>query len=279
MPCLIDDVECFWLERVVGNQQVIPQGVFDIFINTHMRYYGTDKQRFQPSMWLVGQHTCQYQLTAQALCWVFSIRLQPFALLPFPQFNALEIKNTLQNIADNFGGHTLANQVINILSENKVQTAKTLLAVCSELAQIWLVNNVLSKVNFTVPTLFRAETNYILGHKGDIQVNALCDSFCLSKVTIRKHFLVHCGLLSKELSQIWRLNHFLMLAHSGKLPSMTDAAIAAGFYDQAHLIREFKGILNCTPTVYFKENGFDSATITQINKRFAGVYNPIEQKD
>ncbi|MCF6436752.1 helix-turn-helix domain-containing protein [Pseudoalteromonas sp. MMG022] len=210
MPCLIDDVECFWLERVVGNQQVIPQGVFDIFINTHMRYYGTDKQRFQPSMWLVGQHTCQYQLTAQALCWVFSIRLQPFALLPFPQFNALEIKNTLQNIADSFGGHTLANQVLNILCENKRQTAKT---VCSELAQIW------------------------------------------------------------------RLNRFLMLAHSGKLPSMTEAAIAAGFYEQAHLILEFIGILNCTPTVYFNENGFDSATITQINKRFAGVYNPIEQKD
>ncbi|OHU93498.1 hypothetical protein BIW53_19280 [Pseudoalteromonas byunsanensis] len=257
----------------------MPQGVFDIFINTQALLYGADKQLLLPSMWLVGQHTRQYQLIAEEPCWVFTIRLKPFALLPFPQFNALEIKNTIQSITRNFGGSGLASQIVESLSENKQQTADIRLAVCTHLAQTWLIEKVLSKANFTVPTIFRAESNFILRNKGDIQVQALCDNFSLSKVTIRKHFLAHCGLLSKEMSQIWRLNHFLMLEHSGKLPSMTHSAIAAGFYDQAHLIREFKGILDCTPKVFFKDRSFDAATITQIAKRFGGSYSPVIQAD
>ncbi len=267
-------MECFCLEQVRGIKRSVPQGVFDILINTHALIYGADKQLLLPSMWLVGQHTRQYQLIAEQPCWVFTIRLKPFALLPFPQFSAVEIKNSIHSITSNFGGSGLANQIVDILSENKAQTANMLLAVCAELAQTWLIENLLIKANFVVPALFRAESNYILRNMGNIQVHALCDNFSLSKVTIRKHFLAHCGLLSKELSQIWRLNHFLMLEHSGKLPSMTHSAIAAGFYDQAHLIREFKGVFGNTPKAFFSDANFDVATITQIAKRFGGSYSP-----
>ena len=122
---------------------------------------------------------------------------------------------------------------------------------------------------------FRAQLNFILERKGVVKIGELFQTFGISKVTLRKHFLDKMGIAPKQVSRIWRLNHFLELQKQYPQDSLTQLAVGAGYYDQAHFIREFKYFFNQRPLSYFRE-GSRLLAISQdiISRRFSNQYDP-----
>ncbi|MBD1584435.1 helix-turn-helix domain-containing protein [Pseudoalteromonas sp. S16_S37] len=266
-------VECFILQRISSCVSYLPQGVFDLLINESQLSYPDCVQMLPPSVWLIGQHTRMVTLESQQPSWVFTIRLKPFALLPFSQFNAKEIKNAVVCVQSQLQSTFYFNQIAELFTQASSLTEKELLFACVEVAKRWL-NSVIRKVNFTLPELFRAQSNAILLSRGNVAIHQICNDFSLSKVTLGKHFMAHCGLLPKELSRIWRLNYFLFLAQQGKGKVLTDAALQAGFYDQAHLNREFKAVFDMAPKAFFSSAHYHRGMIEHISNRFEGRYDP-----
>jgi AraC-like DNA-binding protein len=79
----------------------------------------------------------------------------------------------------------------------------------------------------------------------DARVAAVARTVDLSERQLERLLLQHVGLGPKRLARIARLRTALALARRGAL---ADAALAAGYADQAHLAREVRALTGLTPS-------------------------------
>jgi len=79
-------------------------------------------------------------------------------------------------------------------------------------------------------------------------VDEFADAAGLSPRQMRRLFHLELGIGPKRYLRIARLRRLLSKAHSN-LP-WANLAVEAGFYDQAHLIADFRELLNATPDAF-----------------------------
>lgn len=68
-------------------------------------------------------------------------------------------------------------------------------------------------------------------------------------------FRDHVGLNPKLYCRVRRLQRVLRLIEGKKQIDWTDIALICGYFDQAHLIHDFRAFANCTPTEYVAKRG------------------------
>lgn len=277
---LSNSVEVFWCRKLSHRVLFLPQGVFDLIIhNQPLNYSAVNKQDTFSSVpagiSLLGQQVNAYNLDSTQAQWIFGIRLKPFSFLKQNFISSLEAKNTLESVTHLLSQHPFLFALLPLLEQLSEQTLQTDVPVLIKQVCPWLHSQFIAN-DFIISPILRAQTNAILTARGDIQISDICHHFSVSKVTLRQHFLNNIGLLPKELCKIWRLNNFLLETQNHQ-QTLTDSAINAGYFDQAHLNREFKSLLGQTPKTYLQSQSYQNNLAVQasINKRFVGEYDPF----
>ncbi|MBL4636144.1 MAG: helix-turn-helix transcriptional regulator [Kofleriaceae bacterium] len=82
-------------------------------------------------------------------------------------------------------------------------------------------------------------------------VAALSDAFGISRQHLRRQVLAATGLGPKELGRIGRMRRLSQWITAGTIPN-ADVAVLAGYYDQAHMVNEFRQLSGMTPGAYAK---------------------------
>jgi AraC-like DNA-binding protein len=72
----------------------------------------------------------------------------------------------------------------------------------------------------------------------------------LSARRVGERFEVEVGITPKRYCRLLRFQSPLQRAHPATPPAWSDVALAAGYYDQAHFIRDFQAFSGLTPTAY-----------------------------
>lgn len=109
----------------------------------------------------------------------------------------------------------------------------------------------IARIKHTQPdTLVLQALAIIHKHKGDIRISNLVQQLHTSQSPLEKRFRRVVGTSPKKFASIVRLNYILQLHRAGT--SLTATAYEAGYYDQAHFIKEFKTFTGDTPAFYFK---------------------------
>lgn len=85
------------------------------------------------------------------------------------------------------------------------------------------------------------------------RVNAVASDLGVSERHLRRVFRESFGVSPKEFAQLRRFQRALRAARSGGRASWASIAAAAGYYDQAHLIAEFRAIAGVTPRAFLSE--------------------------
>lgn len=75
----------------------------------------------------------------------------------------------------------------------------------------------------------------------------------ISTRTLRRRFDRIIGMSPKQFCRILRFSHAVELARSSVSPNWSDLAVAAGYYDQSHLIQEFIALAGTTPHRHFTQ--------------------------
>jgi AraC-like DNA-binding protein len=88
-------------------------------------------------------------------------------------------------------------------------------------------------------------------NKGNIRIKELCEQLHTSQSPLEKRFRAAVGASPKKFTSIVRLKHVLVQFSASA--SLTELGYEAGFYDQAHFIREFKAFTGDTPEEFFKK--------------------------
>jgi AraC-like DNA-binding protein len=86
--------------------------------------------------------------------------------------------------------------------------------------------------------------------KGDIKIKDLLTGLPISRDPFEKRFRKITGTSPKHFAAIVRLKN-LIDNYTGSI-SLTEAAYTAGYYDQAHFIKDFRAFTGQTPHDFFK---------------------------
>ncbi|UOQ99780.1 AraC family transcriptional regulator [Hymenobacter sp. 5317J-9] len=104
----------------------------------------------------------------------------------------------------------------------------------------------------TSPDAVDAVAGSILEHDGRVSIEALAQGVGLSRRQLERRFLAEVGTAPKLYASLVRFNRAFRLLAADALPNWQDVAYACGYYDQAHLIREFRRFTGHAPSAYFK---------------------------
>lgn len=140
-----------------------------------------------------------------------------------------------------------------LVQRSKVNAIEEELAAATNNSQRILIVErfLLSELKKTAADLLICEAiQQIRRSKGDIKIKDLLTALPISRDPFEKRFRRITGTSPKHFSVIVRLKN-LIDTYSGST-SLTEAAYAAGYYDQAHFIKDFKAFTGQAPLDFFK---------------------------
>lgn len=86
---------------------------------------------------------------------------------------------------------------------------------------------------------------------GKINIESLASTACLSRKQFERIFAECIGSSPKHLLRIVRFQHAIFIKQRRRNFSLIDLAYHCGYYDQAHMVNEFKSLSGLTPVQYF----------------------------
>jgi AraC-like DNA-binding protein len=87
---------------------------------------------------------------------------------------------------------------------------------------------------------------------GRVRVAALCAQLGWSRKRLAERFCEEIGLPAKSVARLLRFEHALDLLGRDGSGESARLAVACGYYDQSHLINDFRDITGVTPTAYLR---------------------------
>ena len=88
------------------------------------------------------------------------------------------------------------------------------------------------------------------GHPSVARIRAVTDAIALSPKRFIERFKADVGVTPKRYCRLLRFQRVVTSAHHRGPADWTDIALACGYFDQAHLIHDFREFSGLTPTAY-----------------------------
>ena len=85
---------------------------------------------------------------------------------------------------------------------------------------------------------------------GAVNIGSLAERIGWSRKHLITRFREQVGLPPKTYARVVRFNRALRMLDECTTPRWTEIALRSGYYDQAHLIRDFAQFAGTTPTDY-----------------------------
>jgi AraC-like DNA-binding protein len=221
-------IECYWIRsssssNELKSDRVLPDGCIDFVFNFETNPIGS----------LVGTMTTPLEVETSNAIDYLGVRFLPAKARSFVRFQASEITDRIVPISDFTGskGRILAEK----LKENPQERIHTL---NNELEK-WIHdgNYYPGQVDFAV--------NRISQTQGSIRIERICESLGISRQYLSRIFRESIGISPKQFSRVVRFQALIRKMRRSTMIVWADEAAILGYYDQAHLIsdfREFSGI-------------------------------------
>jgi AraC-like DNA-binding protein len=94
---------------------------------------------------------------------------------------------------------------------------------------------------------------FLDGSTEEPRIESLARSLSVSERQLERRFLHQVGVTPKRFARLRRFERAVELAPSSE--SLTRAALAAGYYDQSHFVRDFRGFTGMAPGEYLRSSG------------------------
>jgi AraC-like DNA-binding protein len=102
----------------------------------------------------------------------------------------------------------------------------------------------------------------IVMSKGEISVDELLKQANLNPRSFRRHFMPRAGLSAKALSRLIRVNYLWDCCLKGSKTDFQSMVYDGNYYDQSHLIHDFKKIVGEAPSHFFKKDQIKATIIS-----------------
>lgn len=245
-PPLNNFVECFWTLEGDGPssdgtpERILPDGCVELILNYGARFlqHNDAGRVLQPRHFIVGQMTGPILISPTGNVELLGIRFHPGGTAPFLRMQMNEVTDQVADL----GG------VASELERELLQASEQLSSLAEKTRAIEAVLMThLCSVHVT-PALRLAAR--IVASAGLISVDQLAADAGISSRQLERRFMREVGLGPKLLGRILRFQQVFRAVERSDA-AWASIALDCGYYDQAHLIRDFNQFAQQTPSVLF----------------------------
>ena len=219
-------VECFWtLEGAAPGmvQRVVPDGRAEVILNLAEPFEALDRDewRTQPQCFLAGQITGPLLLRARGPSQIIGIRFRPGG-----------VGQLLGVAASEFTGRTIDARDLGLGS-------------LRDAGSIGEAERILLERERGTPDALVHHAARLLSE--NLEVAHVAAQLSLSTRQLARRFQARVGIPPKHFARIARFQRVFRAVEAGG-SGWVEAAAECGYYDQAHLIRDFRELAGETPT-------------------------------
>lgn len=228
------------------SQRIIPTGLIEltIYLGDKPIALRGDQAVSDPSF-ISGQQNMPYDLKVSGHVSVFSITFHPQGAQMFfdiPMDEIIDQTVSLRHLQSDF-----IHQVEDELYEasgfsERVQVMDRfllkLLHLKQKRAELPRLVNVINQIDRT---------------RGMVSIDSLAKRACLSRKQFERVFKSGVGISPKRFLRVVRLQHAIFRKQTENEVSLTRLAYDCGYYDQSHMINDFKYLTGMSPGQYFSE--------------------------
>lgn len=245
-PLLTSYVDAYWTAGGTQfmQQRILPDTCADIIFNISEDAITADGEisLLPGHAFVVGTMTTFQDTAFNAGTWLLGVRFKPVGLSAFTGLPLQLITDDQAPLCDVASGWHVALEPL--LLKAMGVTAKVKCLESFLLQRLPAVNIISSKIQNSIALI--KQTN------GDIATNALAAQAYMSPRNFERHFLRVTGVSPKTFSRIVRFIHLKQQLEKLPNPHLLSLALDNGFYDHAHLTREFKTFAGESPTGYMQ---------------------------
>ena len=236
-------VKYYWLLKTACDSpalaRTVPMGMMNLIFHRGDRLFSVHDNELHPRAFLSGQEKTfadlEYTGQVNMISVVFrSVGAKAFFDLPMNKINNLRVT-----------AGDLENKELAALEQSLTNTENDKL--CILLIEQFLLKRLsrLSEYN-----LKRIEASIQLINAGQTDIPLLADTACLSTKQFQRIFSEYVGSNPKEFSRTIRFQKALHTLETRPQISLTTLAYECGYFDQSHMIKEFKALSGYTPGEY-----------------------------
>lgn len=245
-PALRPHVECVWAvwdEQEVAErraERIVPDGCPELILHLGDAFARRDERggwRTQPRAFLAGTLTRPWNLRPGGRPRTLGVRFRPGAARMVLGVPMDEIADRETNVEDLWGA---AGAELLEAADNAPHLEGAL-----RVAESWTERR-LSHRPARQPEV-RPAVDLILACRGRTRIADAARGLGWSRRRLERAFLRDVGVSPKRFARIVRLNAALASLTGGDRESAVDVALDAGYFDQAHLLRDFRALAGATP--------------------------------
>lgn len=259
-PVLCDFIDCYWHAVFPGSTdrvnevKILPSGFVDLVLHRSVPNFQLvlGGHPFHSTRFLLGGFwTAPYTARFSDRIEVFSIRIKPEAMASLFEVPASQFVNNPADITDVFSDELVAFC-------SRIKDAENLHA-CIVMADAFFLQKA-CRVKHKNGYVHRASS--MIRKNGAISVEQLSDEVCISRRQLERQFKQSLGISPKMYIRISRMNRMLGLLRAETRTPLSQLSFAAGYFDQAHFIRDFRALTGEAPaTLLGRSNIFSMLVI------------------
>jgi AraC-like DNA-binding protein len=226
-------------------ERVIPTGYVELtfhFANHLLKRKRTDE--LQPGIILCGQKTDFFDVLPTGKISMLSIQFFPHSAGLFFDLPINEMANETLDLKDLIGvsARELEEQIDDLPTlEEKVEHIEHFLLLRLSLK----TNDAWTRISHNIRLINQSN--------GMIKPDQLASEACLSRKQHERIFKEMVGLSPKQFLKVIRFQYTLYAHQHYPVESLTELAYRCGYYDQSHMINDFRELSGITPKQYFSE--------------------------
>jgi len=241
-PPLDRFLECFWFVDAEAParpapERIVPDGGPELIVHFGDPFERLDeglRPEPQPRAFVAGPLTRPLHLRPRGRVSTMGVRFRPFGLSAFVAAPLHELADRGTPLADLWGG--LASALEGSLAEARGDAQRV------RIAEGFLCSRLRAEVDGTAA----AAVAEIVRARGRVRLDPLRRATGLSVRQLERRFRCAVGLGPKSLARIVRFQEVLRRA-DGNEP-WVEVALDCGYYDQAHLLRDFRDLAGAAPS-------------------------------
>ena len=222
-------------------ERVIPYGCMDMVFHSENRLVSSspgNQDVLQPRLFICGQTTGFTNISLTGKLNMIAVTFLPYGAKMFFDIPLNELGGQAVSLAD------IDNKVYRELEEILLNASGNDERI--RLIESFLINKLHESKVYNFKRIYAA-IQTIDQTKGDISISQLADCCCLSYKQFKRIFAEYIGANPKDFLRIVRFQKALYLLEHHSDITLSQLAIECGYYDQPHLINEFKAFSGYTP--------------------------------
>lgn len=246
-PALVHAIKVFWSLEYDGagaeQETILPDGCPELIFNLSDRFRRVDDGRgeLQPASLFAGQITRRITIKPTGNVKLFGVRFKPSGAFALGGFSLFELTDRMFDIGSIIGD--AGNEL-----EDLINSAPNFEA------RVRLFEHFVSNTDRKLTNAKRetsTATEIITQSNGNITISKLAAHLNRSERSLERDFRERVGLSPKMFARIVRFQNVVRSIETASDPQMLDTALSFGYFDQSHMIRDFREFAGKSPLEYF----------------------------